>query len=401
MSGGKKHANPLLVILTIFLCLTSGVFLDQSSSDMASYSGTVYTGTADAQQKKDSPSSSTQGKKDSTTSQNKKPSDKTTSDDGPYISPEAYEGEWVPVGDNWCFEVNDTPITGWFYDTDSHIYYFNTKGIMLTGWLNHNGKRYYFDEDGIMQTGKVPIDGKVYLFADNGTMEGYAEPTPTPVPEQPEETQFPAQAVPNPDGSKPSIALTFDDGPGQYADRILDCLEANHAKATFFMLGELIPYFPEQVKRMEALGCELGNHTYHHANLTKLTAEEITSEIEDTNAELEKLVGHGATVLRPPYGAFNDFVAASTDTPMILWSIDTLDWETRDADQTIQTTLENVRDGSIILMHEIHKESADAAEILIPMLIEAGYDLVTVHELAERHNVTLSSGIPYGEISFE
>lgn len=398
MSGEKKHTNPLLVILTILLCLTSGVFLEQSSSDMASYSNTVDT--KDAKENKTSPSDSAQNKPSTNISSNQVPADSTSSDE-PYISPEAYEGEWVPVGGSWYFEVNDTPITGWFYDTDGHIYYFNTKGIMLTGWLNHNGKRYYFDEDGIMQTGKIPIDGRVYLFAENGTMEGYAEPTPTPVPEQPEQIEFPAKAVPNPDGSKPSIAITFDDGPGQYADRILDCLEANHAKATFFMLGELIPNFPEQVKRMDALGCELGNHTYHHADLTKLTAQEIASEINDTDAELEKLVGHKATVLRPPYGAFNDFVASSTETPMVLWSIDTLDWKTRDPEQTILSAAQNVRDGSIILMHEIYEETAEAVETLIPMLIEAGYDLVTVHELAERHNMTLNSGIAYGEITFE
>jgi peptidoglycan/xylan/chitin deacetylase (PgdA/CDA1 family) len=86
---------------------------------------------------------------------------------------------------------------------------------------------------------------------------------------------------------------------------------------------------------------------------------------------------------------------------MILWSIDTLDWETLDADTTVQTVLDNVKDGDIILMHDIYSTTVDAAQILIPTLIEEGYDLVTIHELAEIKGVTLTTGTTYGEFYLE
>ena len=84
---------------------------------------------------------------------------------------------------------------------------------------------------------------------------------------------------------------------------------------------------------------------------------------------------------------------------MILWSIDTLDWETEDAEQTVQNVLDNVQDGSIILMHDIYKASVDAAEILIPKLIEQGYDLVTIHELAADRGIELQASTSYGEFT--
>ena len=195
------------------------------------------------------------------------------------------------------------------------------------------------------------------------------------------------------------VYLTFDDGPSSFTDRLLDCLESNNAKATFFMVGKEIDSFPDEVKRMEALGCELGNHTYSHADLTTLSPEDMSAEIAGVDESLVNLVGHGATVLRPPYGSINDSVRSTVGTPMILWSIDTLDWETQDAQNTVDTVMSQVQDGSIILMHDIFSTSVDAAEIFIPKLIEEGYQLVTIHELAKIKGTELQTGIAYGDFT--
>ena len=151
------------------------------------------------------------------------------------------------------------------------------------------------------------------------------------------------------------VALTFDDGPSSFTDRLLDCLEANNAKATFFMVGKEIEYFSDQVKRMETLGCELGNHTYSHTDLATLAPEDMSAEIAGVDELLTELTGHGATVVRPPYGSVNSSVKETVGT-------------------------------------------VDAAEILIPQLKKQGYEMVTVHELAKRNGIQLGTGTTYSDL---
>ena len=165
------------------------------------------------------------------------------------------------------------------------------------------------------------------------------------------------------------------------------------------MVGTEIASFPDEVKRMKKLGCELGNHTYDHKDLATLSSDEISSEIARVDEQLVNLTGEGASVVRPPYGSVNDTVKSTVGTPMILWSIDTLDWKTQDVESTVEEVMNNVKDGSIILMHDIFSTSVDAAEILIPQLIKEGYQLVTVHELASLHQTELSAGTTYGEFN--
>ena len=195
---------------------------------------------------------------------------------------------------------------------------------------------------------------------------------------------------------KGMIALTFDDGPSDFTDRLLDCLEANNVKATFFLAGQEVEYFQEPVKRMEELGCEIGNHSYDHPDLTTLSADDAASQLSRTDQLIQDLTGHIATVVRPPYGSYNDTVAETAARPLILWSVDTLDWETQNADSTVQNVMDNASDGQIILMHDIFKESVDAAEIFIPQLLQEGYQLVTVSELAAAKGITLENGTAYG-----
>lgn len=195
--------------------------------------------------------------------------------------------------------------------------------------------------------------------------------------------------------NQPMLALTFDDGPGKYTAKLLDALEQYGAHATFFMVGKNVPKYPDEVKRMLEIGCELGNHSYDHAQLTKLTPEEIQGQVNNTNAEVEKAAGGPATLLRPPYGAVDDNVKQNVGMPMILWSVDTLDWKTKDANATIESVLTNAEDGDIILMHDIHEQSVEAAIQLIPALQEKGYKLVTVSEMAKARGVKLENGEKY------
>ena len=189
------------------------------------------------------------------------------------------------------------------------------------------------------------------------------------------------------DPSRPMVALTFDDGPhATVTPRILNCLEANGARATFFMVGNRVPGNASLVQRMAALNCEVANHTYTHANLTKLSPDGIVSTIAQTNQAVANACGVTPKLVRPTGGSYNSTVLQSLGNmgmPAILWSIDTLDWKTRNAQNTINVVLSQVKDGDIILMHDLYSTSADAAEVIIPELIARGYQLVTVSELAQ------------------
>ena len=181
------------------------------------------------------------------------------------------------------------------------------------------------------------------------------------------------------------VALTFDDGPGQYEGRILSALEAVGGRATFFMVGNLVGSHAADVQRMVADGCEIGNHSYKHENLSKLSTSAIVSTIQKTNDALKAACGQPATVVRPPYGATGGnckSALASMGYASILWSIDTLDWKTRNADSTVNSVLNNVKDGDIVLMHSIYSQTAAAVERIVPALVQRGFQLVTVSELA-------------------
>lgn len=185
------------------------------------------------------------------------------------------------------------------------------------------------------------------------------------------------------DPDAPMIALTFDDGPSDYTDMILDCLEEYGQRATFFVCGYTAVNYPDQIARADYIGCEIGNHTYGHANLTTLDRMGIASQLDSTDKIIELATGHPATVIRPPYGAFNDTVKSVADVPLVLWNVDTQDWETRDTQSTIDNILDVVYDGDIVLMHDIYESTAEAMLTVIPELTNRGYQLVTMSEIAE------------------
>ena len=418
MSGHFFRTNRWLVTAAVLVCILSGGLFTHSAAAPSRDHSENSTGVLIAENTKDNKSTQTTEKvtdlketksiKDTGDTEKKAaitptPAKSSAKEDsssdkdqktGNKVSPEAKNGVWTASGSDWIFLVDGTAYTGWLTDTDGKQYYFDKAGIMQTGWVDVENKRYYMDLDGIMQTGDITVDGKTYHLNADGSLQGY---DPSAVTAQSDSSSKKSKKKKK--TTQKTIALTFDDGPSSFTDRLLDCLEANNAKATFFMVGKEILSFPDEVKRMKALGCELGNHTYDHTALATLSASDINSQISRVDQELVNLTGQGATVVRPPYGSVNDTVKATVGTPMILWSIDTLDWKTQDVQATVEEVMNNVQDGSIILMHDIYSTSVDAAEILIPQLIEDGYQLVTVHELAAAHGKELNPGITYGEFT--
>ena len=254
---------------------------------------------------------------------------------------------------------------GW-NENENGKWYQNADGTYFAGGMQEiDGSTYYFDENGYIQTGWISVRFDDYYFNDDGTYD--------------------------PNTHKPRIALTFDDGPGQYTDKLLDCLEENNAHATFFMLGQLVGQYPDEVKRMVELGCEIGNHSWDHLDMLNLSIDDVIKEFGDTDQALIDACGQESTVIRPPYGDCNDEIISAVGKPFILWSIDSLDWKYLDADLDYNGIMNdsNLGDGAVILMHDIHGPSVDAALRLIPDLIAQGYKLVTVSEMAAAKNVTL------------
>lgn len=195
----------------------------------------------------------------------------------------------------------------------------------------------------------------------------------------------------------PMIALTFDDGPGLNTDEILTILEANDAKATFFVLGSNAAIYPQMIQRMDRLGFEIGNHTYHHVNLTKYPPEVMSEQIEGTNNVLKGIIGRGATLVRPPYGEINDTVRTSLAYPFAFWSVDTEDWERREPVAIAEYILNTVQDGDVVLLHDIHNFTLEAMRIVIPELKARGYELVTFSEMMNVHGITMENGQKYFE----
>lgn len=203
------------------------------------------------------------------------------------------------------------------------------------------------------------------------------EPEPEPLGE-PEE---PCVRVIDP--AKPMVALTFDDGPhGTWSDVILDVLEENHALATFFEVGNNVRAYPEAVKRMADLGCEVASHSNAHKNLSKLKLESLLNDLDTADEAFAAAGVEAPTLVRPPYGAVNKTVKSATGRSMVTWTVDTEDWKSRNA----QAVIDYVQgagnlDGEIILMHSIYESTAQAVKVLVPWLQEQGYQLVTVTEL--------------------
>lgn len=257
-----------------------------------------------------------------------------------------------------------TTTVGWHEDA-SGKWYQNADGTYYAnGFQDIGGVTYSFDENGYMQTGWVSKGVNDYYFNDDGSYD--------------------------PTQKRPMLALTFDDGPGEYTQELLDCLEENNAHATFFMLGQNVSVYPDAPKRMLEIGCEIGSHSWDHTQLTTIDLDAVAKQFSDTDNALIEACGQAASVARAPYGDGNTDIYNTVAKPFFMWSLDTEDWRLMDADADYNAVMNgDLTDGSIILMHDIHQPSVQAAIRFIPELVARGYKLVTVSEMAEAKNVDL------------
>ncbi|MDO4325110.1 MAG: polysaccharide deacetylase family protein [bacterium] len=198
------------------------------------------------------------------------------------------------------------------------------------------------------------------------------------------------------DPTKPMIALTFDDGPyAPVGDRIMDVMKQYNSRCTFFVVGERVPYYTTEMKRMADEGFEIANHTQNHKYLHKLSAAQIQQQVSQCNATVASVTGVTPTLMRLPGGNKNSTVLANVGMPIILWNLDTKDWSHRNTQKTIDSVLGNVKDGDIVLMHELYTSTAAAVETMVPKLIERGYQLVTVSELIQYKGKTVQANTIY------
>lgn len=195
---------------------------------------------------------------------------------------------------------------------------------------------------------------------------------------------------------KKLVALTFDDGPSsETTPGLLELLYEKNVPATFFMLGARASANPDIVRQAKELGNEIASHTYSHQNLIRITAGAVAEDIAATNAVFSSIIGETPALTRPPYGNINDNVRKYVGTPMILWSVDTLDWKYKTTESIMSYTRSEIYDGAIILMHDIHPTSVAAVPTLIDELRSDGYEFVTVSELATLRGINLTSGVAY------
>ena len=272
-----------------------------------------------------------------------------------------------------------------------------SEGI-LTGWVTAGGSTYYIiknaDGSGSLANGVVNIDGTDFVF-ENGKLAPNMRIVANNRIYYTDANGNVCRVV---YGDQPMVALTFDDGPTQYTSQILDLLEANGGKATFFVMGCLVGGYPDTLRRAYNMGCQIGSHTWDHPTLTSCSTEKIISELTSTDNAVQSIIGCPTSIMRPPGGAKNAAVAsavAQTGKPMILWSIDTRDWENHNSQKIIETVLNNVKDGSIVLMHDRLQCTAVACQTIIPTLVAQGYQLVTVEEMALLKNGGMEAGGSY------
>ena len=178
------------------------------------------------------------------------------------------------------------------------------------------------------------------------------------------------------------VALTFDDGPNPATtNQALDTLSKYGIKATFFVLGKNVSGNEEILKRMKADGHVIGNHSWSHPVLSKLSLDEAKKQITDTEDALTKVLGSSSKLMRPPYGAITDDIRNSLDLSFIMWDVDSLDWKSKNEASILTEIQREVKNGSIILMHDIHAETVNALPKVIDYLKEQGYEFVTVPEM--------------------
>ena len=181
---------------------------------------------------------------------------------------------------------------------------------------------------------------------------------------------------------RPEVALTFDDGPDAvWTPKLLDGLKERGVHATFFLLGQSVEGNEAVVKRMQEEGHLIGNHTYSHAELTKLPEDEAREEVVKTSRAICEVTGVWPSFVRPPFGEWPDGLEFRVTMIPVKWTVDSRDWYTKNTAVIVQDVLDAAEPGDIILMHDRYETSVEAALQIVDALTEKGYDFVTVDEL--------------------
>ncbi|MBE5996876.1 MAG: polysaccharide deacetylase [Lachnospiraceae bacterium] len=280
--------------------------------------------------------------------------------------------EPVIAGDTAKKQAMTNPVqgeVGWNYDETGWWYKYDDGTQAADGWKTIDGQRYYFTDTGYLAKGWVEVDGDDYFFKDSG--------------------------IQDPNAHLKRVALTYDDGPAETTRVILDTLEQYNAKATFFVVGTQAEYYDDELRREVELGMEVGSHTYDHDTLYGADAEFIRNTMEKNDRTIQEIAGITPEIMRPTGGGYDATVRENVGKPMLIWDVDTLDWYTKDPENTYNVIMDEIQDGSVILMHDIWKATGEATQKIVPALIEQGYKLVTVSELARANGFELEDGVPY------
>ena len=180
----------------------------------------------------------------------------------------------------------------------------------------------------------------------------------------------------------PRVALSFDDGPHPvYTKSLLDGLRERGVKATFFVVGENIPGNEDLIRQMEEDGHLIGNHTYDHADISKMSDEENCRELRKTSELVKQITGHQTAYVRPPFGNWKESMDCRISMIAVKWTIDTLDWKSKNVEEIIRKVMQQVSDHDIILMHDYYATSVEAALQIVDRLKAEGYEFVTVEDL--------------------
>lgn len=200
--------------------------------------------------------------------------------------------------------------------------------------------------------------------------------------------------VVNDNGNK-VIAFTFDDGPSKYTRDIMDILDKYGAKATFFEVGYMIKSRKEIVLEVLNRGHEIGNHTTDHSNLNKLSDEKVKEKVYNNNDTFKEITGKDFPLLRPPYGNCKTAIRDLIDVPIIKWSVDSRDWESRNRDKIVSVVKSQTKSGDVVLFHDLYATTVEAIKVLVPYYYEKGYKIVSVSELFEINGITLEKSKVY------
>lgn len=196
--------------------------------------------------------------------------------------------------------------------------------------------------------------------------------------------------------SAKQVAITFDDGPKQgTTELLLDGLKERNVQATFFLIGMQIDDNKALIKRMCQEGHQIGNHTFNHKSLTELDNQGQKTQLLLCSEAIRQNTWSDTVCVRPPYGQLNEAIKGWINAPIILWSVDTMDWTGKSAEEICRYIVDTVQPGDIILLHDIYEESVEGALQAIDCLLSNGYSCVTVEQLFKNKGITLENGKVY------